>query len=212
MEKIYKEKYLNIPECAKERLEYLEESLNLSDKNRANIASDIDRISKIEKRKVEFTIYELPLATDRPRGNFLKRIFYVNNTKLNKDFMKTKMNTIELKDDLIITDTIVTVAYYLPIPDSMRKEDKMLAEMGYIDPLQVPDNDNVYKTYTDMLNELLILDDRIIVKSIISKHYSIKPRVEVTIEYYKDFKCKRQEDNIKKSKSYKKLTEGKKTT
>ena len=76
---------------------------------------------------------------------------------------------------------------YIPTPESMKTEDKILAEMGYIRPLSKPDFDNVAKTYADMIQDSLILDDALIIKGISEKYYSIKPRIEIDIKYMKEF-------------------------
>ena len=47
--------------------------------------------------------------------------------------------------------------------------------------------DNLIKTYTDMLKGALLYDDSIIYKGVSEKYYSVKPRIEITIQYMTDF-------------------------
>ena len=88
---------------------------------------------------------------------------------------------------MIITPMYFEVNAYLPTPASMKIEDKILAELGYIRPISKPDFDNLAKTYSDMLTGVLIYDDALIIEGTSKKFYSLKPRIEVKIKYMKDF-------------------------
>ena len=68
----------------------------------------------------------------------------------------------------------------------MNNLEKVLAELGFIYPLR-PDFDNLIKTYTDMLKGTLLWDDSIIFEGTSKKYYSVKPRIEIRIEYMEDF-------------------------
>ena len=59
--------------------------------------------------------------------------------------------------------------------------------MGLIYPINKPDWDNLGKTYSDMIQDYLIADDALIIKGTSEKFYSIKPRIEIEIEYMEDF-------------------------
>ena len=69
----------------------------------------------------------------------------------------------------------------------MNKIERVLAEMGFIRPISKPDWDNVAKAYCDMIQGFLIYDDSLIIDGTSSKYYSLKPRIEITIEYMEDF-------------------------
>ena len=69
----------------------------------------------------------------------------------------------------------------------MSKVDTVLAELGLIRPITKPDWDNLAKTYCDMIQGLLIKDDRLIVDGSLQKYYSIKPRVEVRLSYMESY-------------------------
>jgi len=79
---------------------------------------------------------------------------------------------------------------YLPIPSSMNRFEIILAELGLIHHMSKPDFDNLAKTYSDMIQKHLIQDDAIIYKGVIEKHYSIKPRIEISIRYMEEFDSK----------------------
>ena len=79
----------------------------------------------------------------------------------------------------------------MPIPSSLTKSQKFLAEHGYIRPWgNIGDVDNFDKAVFDMMthNEKrgkvgILEDDRLIIESHTNKYYSSTPRYEVTIEY-----------------------------
>jgi Holliday junction resolvase RusA-like endonuclease len=72
---------------------------------------------------------------------------------------------------------------YLPIPTSWSKVDTLLAELGIKRPISTPDWDNLGKTYSDMIQPWLLFNDSFIVDGACHKYYSLKPRVEITLEY-----------------------------
>lgn len=74
-------------------------------------------------------------------------------------------------------------AYY-SIPASWSQKKQKLAVNGYIRPTKKPDTDNVSKC-KDALNEIAWHDDAQIVDDHVSKWYSEKPRLEITIEVWK---------------------------
>ena len=75
----------------------------------------------------------------------------------------------------------------MPIPSSMKSVEQLCAELGFIRPLSKPDWDNLAKTYCDMINDCIISDDKNIIDGKLSKFYSIKPRIEITLQYASDF-------------------------
>jgi hypothetical protein len=80
-----------------------------------------------------------------------------------------------------------------------------LAEKGIIEPMQDPDWDNLGKTYSDMIQGLLILNDNIIVDGHVKKHFSIKPRVHICIKYQDGFDSKYNRNRMLRSTAYNKL-------
>ena len=80
----------------------------------------------------------------------------------------------------------------------MSSVDKVLAEMKLIRPVSKPDWDNLGKSYSDMIQGVLLQDDSIIIEGLSRKYYSIKPRVEITIDYMTEFDSKYNENKILK--------------
>lgn len=75
----------------------------------------------------------------------------------------------------------MSIAIYLPIPKSMPKKSRVLAEDEMLYASTRPDCDNYAKAIADSLNGVAYLDDGQIGKLVIEKLYSNKPRVEITV-------------------------------
>ena len=80
----------------------------------------------------------------------------------------------------------------------MNNVEKICAELGIIRPTSKPDWDNVAKAYCDMIQGILIYDDSLIVEGNSRKFYSLKPRIEIKIEYMEDYDSKFNKRKIKK--------------
>ena len=194
MEKEYNELYGDIPSDYEGRLDYLIKDMKLS-KFKVPIMKYLNKILKIKWNKLSYTIYLLPKATPRPRmGN--RGVFYVKGAKDNKKFFE---NFIKDQDILLITTPVkFYCTSYFPIPKSMSSAEKIAAELGFIRPVSKPDWDNVGKAYCDMIQDILIYDDSLVVEGVSKKFYSVKPRIEITIEYMEDYDCEFNKKKITK--------------
>lgn len=191
LEKEYKENYSDIPKDDISRLEYMITKMNICNL-RGKVEEGLNRIMNMKWNRIDYTIYLVPKATPRPRAT-RTGVFYVkgasDNKKLFNHFYKEELT--------IYTPCKFYCRSYFPIPKSMNKAEKLLAELGWIRPVSKPDFDNLAKTYSDMIQGSLLYDDQLIIEGSSSKYYSIKPRIEITIEYMDDFDC---EFNKRKSK------------
>lgn len=157
---------------------------------------------------IKFIFYFLPKATPRARFTKFGGHFYVsdaqNNQKLMLDFCKNN-----LKDFPIITTACKFYCdVYFPTPKGMTNEEKLRAELKYVRHLSKPDWDNIGKTYSDMIQNTIIMDDSLIIEGSVSKYYSIKPRIEITIEYADRYDSKYNEKSVTKRKQYNKIKRG----
>lgn len=166
--------------------DYIQRFINLLDdkkiktKEIKTIRKKTKNILGIRKNKLSFVIYLEPKPTPRPRMGF-SGVFYVKGAKDNHKLFKRFADHIgELP--LITTATKMTIDTYLPIK-GMNRIDSILAELRLIRPLSKPDWDNLGKTYSDMINETLLLEDSLVVDGRTRKFYSAKPRIEITMEY-----------------------------
>ena len=180
----YEEDYGDIPFDFDERISYIKSKIK-STKVLESIDIEVRRIKKIKWKHIEFIFYLVPAATPRPRLGCNGR-FYVKGAADNKKFFKEYMKTIE-DMKLIITPCKFHCTSYLPTPKSMPKSNQLLAEMGLIRPISKPDFDNLAKTYADMIQGTLLYDDALIIEGVSKKYYSIKPRIEIKIDYMSDF-------------------------
>lgn len=192
IEKEYNKLYGDIPKYNNERIDYLLKDTNLK-RNKLKVYDEIQRINSIKWKKKSFTLYIIPKATPRPRSG-KNGIFYVKGASDNKKFFKEFIKDKEL--EIINTPCKIECISYLPISKSMNSVNKVLAELGFIRPISKPDWDNLAKAYCDMVQGYLLEDDALIIEGISKKYYSIKPRVEITIEWMESFDCKYNEDKI----------------
>ncbi len=192
IEKEYNKLYGDIPKYNNERIDYLLKDTNLK-RNKLKVYDEIKRINSIKWKKKSFTLYIIPKATPRPRSG-KNGIFYVKGASDNKKFFKEFIKDKEL--EIINTPCKIECVSYLPISKSMNNVNKILAELGFIRPISKPDWDNLAKAYCDMIQGYLLEDDALIIEGISKKYYSIKPRVEITIEWMESFDCKYNEDKI----------------
>lgn len=183
IEREYNEKYGDIP--CENLLEFLTQKTKISKKRKNNIDELVAKLQNTKWNELEYIFYIIPKATPRPRKG-RNNIFYVKGAKDNKEFFKRFCKDI---DDfpMIHTPAKIQIDCYFPMPSGMNYNEKILAEMGYIRPTSKPDWDNVAKTYCDMLQDTILSDDSYIVEGLCRKFYSVKPRVEVHIQYMEDF-------------------------
>lgn len=75
----------------------------------------------------------------------------------------------------------MTLCVHLKVPESWSIKKKALAIRGEISPTKKPDLDNLLKAAADGLNGVVYRDDSQITELVVTKKYSIEPRVEVDI-------------------------------
>lgn len=196
IEREYDEKYGDLPLDRELLLKHLESTLKLDMNVVHTEADNIRNIPWIEER---FVLPVIPKPSPRPRYSFKTEHFYVIGASVNKRLMAKYLQD----QKIIFTRVHFHLETYQPTPKSqMSKTEIYLSEMGLIEPMQNPDWDNLGKTYSDMIQGLLLLNDNIITKGDVEKFYSIKPRVEMVIRYQADFDCAYNRKRITKSKNY----------
>lgn len=186
----YQENYGDIPENPEERFKQLIQELNLKEKDFNNLVENIDRLKNRKWKEIGFVIYLVPKATPRPRFSIKTKKFYVFNAFDNSIMFENFIKGLNECLGIICTPMHFDLDCYMPIPNDMSKIEKVMAELQLLSPISAPDFDNVAKTYSDMMQKHLILNDSLIVKSTINKRYSRKPRIEIRIKYQEKFDCK----------------------
>ena len=196
----YQVLYSEYPDTQEELISFLENTLRV---NQEKLATEEERIKSIKWNEKEFTFYLVPKGTPRPRTDGSH--FYVKGARqIKKTFQKF------LGDHGIICTRCEFVLHtYQPTPiNSMTNTEIILAEKGLIRPISTPDFDNLAKTYTDALQEVILLNDNIINPGRVEKYYSIKPRIKILLRFQETFDCKFNERKTLQSVGYKKLVEG----
>ncbi len=177
-EREYKYNYGEVPKDFLERLSYILSTMDVK-RFGDKIFERVKYINNIKREKIDILIYLEPKSTPRPRNG--RGVFYVKGAADNRKRFKKFMDREQYP--MITTPMIFNVKTYFKVPSSMSNMEKVLAELGFIRPISYPDWDNVGKTYSDMVQEQLILDDDLVIDGRVRKYYSFKPRVEIYIEY-----------------------------
>lgn len=200
---LYKDKYKDISKDKKERIRQFLKENNFSKKDLKKFDESFNRILNLEYETLKIVLYIIPEPTPRPRLNFKHGNFYVRNANTNNQFLKLLVEKEDILKGYIKTPCHFTCKLFFPIPANMNKIDTLLAEMGMIQPPNNKDWDNLGKTYSDMIQKWLLINDSLIVKGVSEKYWSLKPRVEITIDYQIEFDCKYNKKLVEGTKAYK---------
>lgn len=187
IQKEYLENYGDIPKDPYGRIDYILSQIKSNKSVKGKLIERMKEIRNIPWETVEYIIYLVPKGTPRPRTSF-RNHFYVSGASDNK---KLFQKFFDANTDLVMITTPCKFhcTSYLPIPKSMKISEQILAELGYIRPICKPDFDNLAKTYSDMIQGTLLYDDALIIEGTSEKYYSVKPRIEIKIEYMKQHDC-----------------------
>lgn len=196
----YEESYQWISHDSFERIQNYLQLHPLKTSQLEKLRTAIQKNQKIRYKYLKIVLDIIPESTPRPRlGQFR---FYVSNSHDNNAFTELMVKS---KKDLyhyITTPCKFIVHNYFPIPNSFSRLETILAELNQIEMISRPDWDNLGKTYSDMIQKWILMDDALIIDGESHKHYSLKPRVEITIQYQETFKSKRMKRQVEQSTSY----------
>lgn len=215
----YENKYGQIPIDYIERLNYLYETLKISEKQAFDILHKKDMmIENLKFIDTEIILFEVPEGTPRPRFRLINRSNVSNIAMSNSNFvhvysltghedqvfMKRLVSQEEFDalDSMICTPCIIDIYTFLKTPSCYNKEDTILAEIGLHRPISKPDWDNLGKRYSDMFNTNVWLDDTLVIDGSVHRYYSILPRVEIRIKYLNMLYNKYQYKNITNRSDY----------
>lgn len=194
MEEEYLLAYGNIPSDPDALAEYVKEKYPV---NPRTLDKLMKRIEDLEWKTVEFVLYLIPTPTPRPRydGNH----FYVKGAATNKKLIKKYISK-----HIISTRCEIRINAYLPTPvGSMNNTEIYLAEKGLIAPVGTADVDNLMKTYLDMIQGHLLLNDNLVTLGQLEKFYSIKPRLLISICYQNGYDSPFNERRVTHTKIFK---------
>lgn len=75
---------------------------------------------------------------------------------------------------------VMEIEARVPVPESWSKKRREQALSGELKPTKKPDLDNIMKT-TDALNQVVFVDDKQVIKAVVSKIYHEAPALIITI-------------------------------
>lgn len=196
---MYNEKYSHIPVDYDERLNWMYDLYNITDKKAQDILNKRGgMIGDLYYNEFNIKLFEEPEGAKRPRYRMINRNNIANLAMANPDFihvyspnakddsvfMNRVMGTdLNVLNSLIHTPCIVEYNVYFKTPNSFNTTDTFLSEIGLIRPIVAPDWDNIGKKYSDMYNKNVWLDDTLVISATVNKYYSILPRVEINLKY-----------------------------
>lgn len=181
--KEYEDRYGGIPKEFHDRFIYLWKSMKFKERDLDKLRNMIRHILKINKKELSFVFYFIPEATPRARYSRFTKAFYVKKSVDYGSLFESFINSCN-DIDIITTPCEFYCKTYKPTPSGMNRYEKVLCELGLIKDIAKADWDNLAKTYCDMIQHGLLLDDSLIYKGELEKLYSIRPRIEITIKYY----------------------------
>ena len=202
--KKYMDKYSDVSNDIFERVFEIVKKLRNSDLKK--LKELIKMIKSITWSTIYLTFYMEPKATSRPRNNRFTKVFYVKNASFNSNIFKDFIDEQDEIKEIIITPTIITADFFLPIAENASNIFKILGELRLIRPIIKPDLDNTIKTYMDMIQKHLLVDDSLVVELHLRKFYSLKPRIEMKIDYMDSYDCKENEKKVKSWKFFKDIS------
>ena len=149
----YQDKYGNIPQDYRERLNYMCDKYKLSPKRMREIISTRDSIlNSMYYKSLKICLYEEPEGTPRPRARLINRYNILDESKADSNFIQIysitgKADNMYMKklvsqndyleaNELIYTPCDVCVNVYFKPPSSFTINDLFLAEIGLIRPIK----------------------------------------------------------------------------
>lgn len=220
--KEYEQKYGHIPVNYDDRLRWMIDHYNLSEKQMDLILekrqSMLNNLFWYDYKVIE--LLEEPEGASRPKVRVLRNNFnklaqvdpgmvhiYVPGAGDDRKFMQRIVDTQELDkfDNFIYTPCDIEYNMYIKTPSYFNITDVFLAEIGLIRAPVKPDWDNAGKKYCDMFNSNIWLDDSLVIDGSVHKYYSILPRVEINLRYLNVLYTKHQYTSLLKRKDAEKI-------
>jgi Holliday junction resolvase RusA-like endonuclease len=133
-------------------------------------------------KQIVFTVPGTPIA--KGRAKFARRGAFVTTytpkeTVQYENLVRLAAQEAMAGADPFDTPVALTVAIYLPIPQSWSKKKQEKARTGLIGATKKPDADNVLKALKDGMNGVVYIDDARITDVTLQKRYALSPRVDV---------------------------------
>ena len=131
---------------------------------------------------IRFQVPGEPKAKARPRVTRSGIAFTPKNTVMYENLVRTSFQKFYPNYAPVDCEVEAIITAYFSIPKSVSNKKRELMSFGLINPTKKPDLDNIAKAILDSLNGIAYKDDSQIVSLLISKKYSDRPRVEITLK------------------------------
>lgn len=194
----YKEECLHIPLDDTKRMNWFLSTLG-SRKDKVLSRSKelaLKIISNRGYKTVKITLCEFPMKTDR--GRHVHGRVWSPNAALNKKYLGDAIRQLKKEFRLINTPAKLDIQTYLQMPKGIKDHEQILYELRLLCVAAKPDHDNISKCYSDMMSEVLTIDDDIFYDARLRKWYSWLPRVEIIIKFQKCHESEYLYNKIKK--------------
>ena len=133
-----------------------------------------------EMKRIQITVLGNPKALKRHRH--IKSGHTYDPSKADKQDIAVVIQQ-QAPDILPQGPVTLDLWFYMPIPKSWPKYRKAKAEKEIVPHAIRPDLSNLVKLVEDAANSILYADDKQIVRIRTSKHYSLKPRTEIIMNW-----------------------------
>ena len=130
---------------------------------------------------IEFTIPGEPKAKQRHRMTKAGVSYTPKGTVEYENWVK-QCYLIEHGQTMLKGQITAIIKAYFGIPKSYTDKKKRDIASGKLKPTKRPDVDNIAKAILDSLNGIAYKDDSAVINLIVEKHFSDKPRVQVTLK------------------------------
>lgn len=172
------------------------------------LLSAITRVREVREQNtysgIEFIFCEPVMKNHRPRDRRFGGKMTPNADDNKKAFSHLLKDIMYTKN--IIANTMkIEVEAYLPMPASAHPVDVCIYETKHDYATSTPDGDNIFKAYSDMIVQKVILDDAYVSVLNVTKYYSVSPKLVMRIVYPDYISTKYLYDSIRKTKSFKDL-------
>ena len=194
----YERKYGHIPKDYKQRLEYLYDTLHITEqKSKEILLARENFINSTYFETIRLVMYEIPEYTPRPRARLVTKSGILNSVgtnsfiqvysitgRINKEYMRVfKEENLSHLEQLLCTPCDIEYRAYFPTPKYYNHTQIFLAEIGLDRPMIKPDFDNIEKSYSDAFTDNIWIDDIVVVDATFRKYYSVLPRMEIDLKY-----------------------------
>jgi Holliday junction resolvase RusA-like endonuclease len=111
--------------------------------------------------------------------------YKVKSTRVYQDWLRKEAQNVMKGRQPFDCPIVMIMTAYMPIPQSMRKGDRALAERELLPHAVRPDQTQILKAAEDAFNKVVWTDDARVCRHILGKFYSPRPRLEIEVRPFR---------------------------